>query len=147
MATAESIAAKKRIARQVPEEIATPRNLDLIEEIYAEDAVEHDPFGDHEGIEAIRKSFEIPMEAFPDMTATVEEIICEGDMVAMWVRLQGTHDGPFAGLEPTGKDIDIQNFVFTRVEDGKIQERWLQPDMLGLLQQVGAVDLDMDVQV
>lgn len=130
----------KRIARRVPEEIATERNLDLIDEVYAEDAVEHAPYGDTRGVAELRADFDRFLAAFPDFSATVEDIAAEEDTVAMRVTLRGTHEGEFMGIEPTGREFEVQNMVFTRIEDGKIAERWLQPDMLGLLRQLGVVE-------
>ena len=131
----------KRIARRVPEELAAEKDLDLVDEIYAADAVEHSPSGVHRGRAGIRAEMEAVVAAFPDLSATVEDAVAEGDTVAMRVTLRGTHDGPFMGVEPTGKSFEVDNAVFTRVEDGQIAERWVQPDVLGLLRQVGAVDV------
>lgn len=131
---------KRRLARRVPEEVATERNLDLIDEVYAEDAVEHGPMGERRGREAIREQFERFLSAFPDFSATVRDVVAEGDTVAMRVTLRGTHEEPFLGFEPTGRTFEVENMVFTRIEDGKIAERWLQLDMLGLLRQLGIVD-------
>jgi len=127
----------ERIARRIPEELATEGNLDLVEELYAEDAVEHDPFGDHSGRAAIRESMECILAAFPDFSATVEDVIADGDTVAMRVMLRGSHEGEFMGVEPTGREFEVGNMVFTRLDDGKIAERWVQPDTLGLLRQLG----------
>lgn len=135
--TNRSTEENKRIARRVPEELATDADLDLVEELYAEDAVEHDPFGSHSGQTEIRESLERVLGAFPDMTATVEDVVGEGDLVAMRVTLRGTHEGPFMGVEPTGRTIEVGNNVFTRLDDGRIVERWIQPDTLGLLRQLG----------
>ena len=130
----------ERIARRVPEDIATEGNLDLVEDVFTEDAVEHAPFGQEaRGIEEIRESLRSWLEAFPDFSATVEDAVTEGDMVAMRVTLRGTHEGSFMGMDPTNEAFEIENMVFTRVEDGKVAERWLQPDTLGLLQQLGIV--------
>lgn len=136
----EATSDNERIARRVPEEIATGANLDLVEEVFAGDAVEHDPFGQEaHGIDEIKTSLERYLEAFPDFSATVEDAVTEGDTVAMRVTLRGTHEGNFMGMEPTKKSFEIQNMVFTRIEDGKVAERWLQPDTLGMLQQLGIV--------
>ncbi|MFB6135716.1 MAG: ester cyclase [Halobacteriaceae archaeon] len=135
-----STAENKRIARRVPEEIATENDLDLIDELYATDAVEHDPFGEHEGRAAIRANMERVRAAFPDISATVEDVVAEGDTVAMRVTLRGTHEGEFMGVAPTGRSIEVANAVFTRIADGQIAERWVQPDALGLLQQLGVVE-------
>ena len=137
-------AENKRIARQVPEAIATERDLDLIEEVFAEDAVEHGPLGDHHGPSEIRENIGGVLEAFPDLTATVEDIMAEGDAVAMRVTLAGTHEGPFLGFEPTGRTFSIPNLVLTRVEAGEIAERWIQPDLSGQLTQLGLLDLPIE---
>lgn len=135
----------KRIARRVPEEIATERRFDLVDEVYAEDAVEHAAFGpDVEGREAIREQLEGFIGAFSDFRASVEEEVAEGDLVAMRVTLSGTHDGEFMGIEPTGNTFEIENTVFTRVVDGKVAERWILPDMFGMLTQLGVVEAPFD---
>lgn len=130
----------ERVARRVPEDIATDGNLDLVEAVYAADAVEHGPMGDIEGREAIRESLESFLGAFEDFSATVEDVVAEGDTVAMRVTLSGTHEGVFNGIEPTGESFEVQNMVFTRIEDGKIAERWVQPDQLGMLTQLGVIE-------
>lgn len=134
-----SAADTKELARRVPEDVATGQNLDLIDDLFAEDFVEHGPFGrETRGLAENREAFEAFLSAFPDIEATVENIVAEGDTAAMRVTLRGTHEGEFMGLEPTGESFEAQNMVFTRVADGKIAERWLQPDMLGMLQQLGS---------
>lgn len=130
----------KRLACRVPEEVASKGDLDLIDELYTENAVEHTPTGDEQGRTAIRAACEAYLDAFPDLSATVEEVIAEGELVTMRVTLRGTHEGQLMGIEPTGESFEAQNMVFTRVEDGKIAERWVQPDTLGMLQQLGVVE-------
>lgn len=130
----------ERLARRIPEEVATEGRLELIDEICAEDVVDHTPFGVAEGREEFRANIETLRGAFSDFTATVEDIVSEGDTVAMRVTLSGTHTGEFMGIEPTNREFEIDNAVFTHIEDGRIVERWVQPDMLGMLQQLGVVD-------
>jgi steroid delta-isomerase-like uncharacterized protein len=135
----------ERIARRVPDEVATQRNVTLLEDLLADDFVEHGALeretrNREEFMEQIRDLH----EAFPDFEATVKDAVTEGDTVAMRVTLSGTHEGDFMGVEPTGQPFEVQNMVFTRIEDGKIAERWLQPDMLGMLQQLGVVESPMD---
>lgn len=130
----------ERIARRVPEDIATRGDLDMVEEVFATDAVERGPFGQEvHGADAIKEALQQYRNAFPDFSATVEDAVTQDDIVAMRVTLRGTHEGEFMGMEPTNKSFEIQNMVFTRVEDGKIAERWVQPDTLGMLQQLGVV--------
>ncbi len=142
MATTTQYRDNKEIARRYPEAVATGRDLDLIEELETADFVEHGPFGEEtRGPAADREQMAGFLEAFPDLEAEVEEVIGEGDLVAMRVTLRGTHDGPFMGIDPTGRGFEVQNMVFTRLEDGKIAERWVQPDTLGMLTQLGIIEL------
>ena len=129
------------IARRVPEDVATGRNIDLVDELYAEDCVEHGPFGEEtHGREEVKSELGAYLDAFPDFEATVEAVVTEGETVAMRVTLSGTHEGTLMGVEPTGESFSVQNMVFTRVEDGRIVERWVQPDTLGMLVQLGIVE-------
>lgn len=132
----------KRVARRVPEELATGKNLDLIEELFLDGALEHNPIVDDPAMShgERRAFFEAMFAAFPDFEATVEDVVAEGDTVAMRVTLSGTHEGEFVGIEPTGNSFEVDNAVFTRIEDGKIAERWVQPDQLGLFAQLGLLE-------
>lgn len=129
-----------RIARQIPEGVFADNDLDLLEEIYAEDAVDYTPFGAQRGREAIRASYEDFLSAFPDISQAVEDIIVEGDRVAMFITSRGTHEGVLWGIEPTRKPIEVQQMAFVRIEDGVIAERWFLSDNLTLLRQLGVID-------
>lgn len=140
MAATTTLEENKRITRRFPEEVATQNKIDLIDEICTEDVVDRSPLGEETGREPLKEQLRMLNGAFSDFSATVEEIIAEGDLTAMRVTLSGVHDGEFMGFEPTGKEFKAENMVFTRIEDGKIAERWVFPDMLGMLQQVGVVE-------
>ncbi len=75
---------------------------------------------------------------FPDIQWTLEEMVAEGDKVAARFTMQGTHQGTFFGAPPTGKKIAVQAMNIYRLSDGQFVEEHSQPDMLGLLQQIGA---------
>ncbi|HEY5704034.1 MAG TPA: ester cyclase [Terrimicrobiaceae bacterium] len=75
---------------------------------------------------------------FPDVQWTLEETIVEEDKVAARFTMRGTHQGEFFGVPPTGKTIEVQAMNFYRLSDGQLIEERGQPDLLGLLQQIGA---------
>ncbi|MDT3446828.1 ester cyclase [Pseudofrankia sp. BMG5.37] len=77
--------------------------------------------------------------AFPDLVWTVEDMVAEGDTVAVRYIMTGTHRGTFAGVAATGRAVHAQSMAFYRLADGKIVEERAQLDMLSLLQQMGAV--------
>jgi len=76
---------------------------------------------------------------FPDIQWTMEEIVVEGDTVATRFIMRGTHQGAFFGVPPTGKQIAVQAMNFYYLSGGKVVEEYGQPDLLGLLQQIGAM--------
>ena len=76
---------------------------------------------------------------FPDIQWTLEEMIAEDDKVAARFTMRGTHQGVFFGVPPTGKAIAVQAMNFYRLSGGQFVEERGQPDLLGLLQQIGAV--------
>jgi steroid delta-isomerase-like uncharacterized protein len=78
---------------------------------------------------------------FPDIQWTLEEMIAEGDNVAARFTMRGTHQGSFFGVPPTGKKITVQAMNFYRWANGQIVGERGQPDLLGLLQQIGAVPM------
>lgn len=140
MASPTTTEENKRIVRRFPEDVATEGNVELIDDLCAEDVIDHNPLGEANGREELKEHIGRLRTAFGDFSATVEDIVAEDDTVAMRVTLRGTHDGEFMGVEPTGREFEIQNMVFTRVTDGKIAERWVQPDVFGLLVQLGVVE-------
>jgi predicted ester cyclase len=74
--------------------------------------------------------------AFPDFRFRVEDIVAEGDKVAARVSFSGTHSGPFLGIEPTGRRIEVTEMMFFRFDDGIVVEVWEDYDEHGLRQQL-----------
>jgi steroid delta-isomerase-like uncharacterized protein len=77
--------------------------------------------------------------AFPDQRVAIEDLIAEGDKVVNRATYSGTHRGEFQGIAPTGKRFTIAGINVSRIADGKVVEDWTVLDMLGMLQQLGAV--------
>lgn len=75
--------------------------------------------------------------AFPDMKVRVERWIVDGDTVVTEEVMEGTHDGEFAGLSPTGRRVQLRMCHVTRVVDGRIVERIAYHDTAGILRQLG----------
>jgi steroid delta-isomerase-like uncharacterized protein len=75
--------------------------------------------------------------AFPDIQVTVEDIVAEGDRVAVYATVRGTHRGTFQGAAPTGKQGTVSGCELIRIENGKMIEHWGGTDNLALLQQLG----------
>lgn len=117
-------------------------DLDAIDDIVAPDVVGHNPVEpmDATGPDGEKQLIELYHTAFPDAKLTVEELIAEGDTVAVRYTATGTHEGAFMGIEPTGSTVEIAGFEFVRIEEGVIAETWGLFDAFGLMQQLGAVE-------
>ena len=129
----------KRVARRTVEAY-NEKNLDVFDKVFAEDVIDHTSSGETKGREGSKEGLETLYSAFPDLQITIDELIAEGDTVAIRSTHRGTHEGTFMDIEPTGKQFEMENTVFARFEDGKVVERWIQADVFGLMQQLGAVD-------
>jgi steroid delta-isomerase-like uncharacterized protein len=77
--------------------------------------------------------------AFPDLRYTVDELVAEGDSVAVRWHWTGTHRAPFRAFPATGKAVSNPGVGIFRLERGKIVAGTIETDRLGFLQQVGAV--------
>jgi predicted ester cyclase len=75
--------------------------------------------------------------AFSDMHADVEDLLVDGDSAALRLTIHGTHSGPFMGIAPTGKAVQWESVGIAHFRDGKMYRVWVQPDLMGLLQQLG----------
>ena len=76
---------------------------------------------------------------FPDIQWTLKELIAEDEKVAARFTMRGTHGGSFFSVPPTAKKIEVQAMNFYYFADGQIVEERGQPDLFGLLQQIGAL--------
>jgi len=66
--------------------------------------------------------------------------IAEGDRVASHVIMRCLHsEANFQGVPPSGKEIGIPAVTIERLKDGKIVERRVYSDRLGMMQQLGLI--------
>lgn len=115
-------------------------NVGLIDKICVGDALNCSPFEEIHGRNELETQISGLKESFNDFSTMVGDMITEGDAVTVHVTLRRTHGSAFTSVEPTGKPIEVSNIVFIRVEDDVIAEQWVQPDMLGILAQLGTVE-------
>jgi steroid delta-isomerase-like uncharacterized protein len=120
-------------------------NFDVIDEVMADDVVDHDPAPFQEqGPEGFKKFFRYLSNAFPDFNIEPEHMVATDDDVAVAYTLTGTHQGEFLGVEPTGRAIEVRGVQIARFRDAQIVERWGSSDELGILQQLGVDPAEED---
>jgi steroid delta-isomerase-like uncharacterized protein len=127
----------KALARRSWESVDNP---DSLEEVYTPDVVWHNPEGDIKGIEQAKQFVTMFKTAFPDMSATVEDVVAEGEKVVTRVTIRGTHQGEVEEFgPPTGRQVETQGITIHRMDGGKIVEEWNSWDNMSLMQQLGLV--------
>lgn len=113
-----------------------------IPEVYAEDFVGYWPASSpapiRAGRAAVRDGLRRVRLGFPDWREDVHDIFAAGDRVASRFVASGVHLGPFGGLEPTGRRVEIQEISTFRIAGGRIVEQWCAYDELARLRQIGA---------
>src|SRR5215204_2209562 len=133
----------KRKARRLVEEAFGQGNTEVIPEILHSDFVCYDPnseSGEIRGADTIKGEIEYFRNAVPDLTYTVEDQVAEGDKVVTRYTASGTHQGEFFGVPGSGKRIEMSGIQIDRFdESGKLVEEWPEYDLLGAMQQIGAV--------
>jgi steroid delta-isomerase-like uncharacterized protein len=116
------------------------QDVTVMAECFTADYVHHMPLSPEPlGRAAFEEMFNGFLAAFPDMQATIDDILAEGDRVAARTTFRGTHRGEFMGIPASGKQVVFSGNDIYRFVDGKIAEEWAQFDALGLMQQLGAV--------
>ena len=136
-----SVDENKALVRRFYEEVWARGNLDVADEVFADEYVRHDfrggePEPGPEGQKRIAGDFRA---AFPDLRWEIDFLVGEGDMVVARWTASGTHDGPWAGVTPTGRSMRLSGINVFRFADGKVVEIWNHRDDLGLMQQLDAI--------
>jgi steroid delta-isomerase-like uncharacterized protein len=141
-----STEANKAAARRLIDEVLNGANPAVLDELVAPEVVHHSlPPGMPQGIESYRALTAGYRVAFPDVQATIEELVAEGDRVVVRMTSRGTQQGEFLGIPPTGKRIEASSLALLRFANGKLAEEWAQADLLGVLQQLGAFPMPEQV--
>lgn len=112
--------------------------LSVADELLAKDFVDHTSgFPKGEGPEAYKSLVRTVKSGFPDCRHPIDDMVKGDSEVAVRWRFVGTHEGEFLGISPTGRKVEIRGIEIFRFEDQVIAESWANPDMLGLVMQLG----------
>ena len=132
-------AQSEALLRRITEEIWNHRQVHLVDELIAEDLVDHIDLPGIEGSGRARylASLQLMHTAFSDYHEEIEFVVADDDRAVSYVRLTGTHDGDLMGLPPTGRAIDVRAMGVLRFADGQAVERWGIGDTMSQMQQLG----------
>ena len=109
---ASRIKANKAVVQRYIDEIQNGHSLDAIADVFSENFIDHTASGGGAfvgGIEGLKRGYESFLKAFPDLQATVEEMVAEGDKVVAYKTLRGTHAGNWLGMPAHRKLRGVQD--------------------------------------
>jgi steroid delta-isomerase-like uncharacterized protein len=132
-------AENKTVVRRWFEEVWNEGRESAIDELMAPHAVFHGLGPAMHGPAAFKLFYAAYRQALPDVRIVVDDLIAEGDRVALRWTATATHRGDGLGIPATGREVRFSGMGFARVERGQLVEGFNTFDQLGLLTQLGAV--------
>ena len=126
-------------------EVLNQGKLQVVDEIYTSDYVLDAPIqsdgssqvrGLTQGREQLKQRVVSFRTAFPDLHFTMDEVIVEWDTVVVRYTYRGTHQGKFAGAQPSHRPISISGILIAHLTNGKIREAWSAFDSAELMRQI-----------
>lgn len=127
----------KSLIRRFYEELVNGRKIELADEMIVADFHDHAARGT--GLENFKTLYAVMLRIFPDIQAKIEDLISDDDKVVARVEFTATQAGSFHGFPPANRRVKFSGMDIFRFEDGKIVERWVQRDFLGMLEKLGHI--------
>jgi len=121
-------------------EASNARNFDAIRELLAPDFVRHcqaTPNVNVQNREQFLEYLKADALVFPDSRQTLEHLVAEGDLVAFWLKYEGTQEGQMGPFPSSHRRMQLDVGGVFRIRDGKLAELWVTWDNLAALGQLG----------
>ena len=133
----------KAVVRRWNDEGWSGGNYDLAQELIAPVMTVHGAGGQAVGMgpDGLVELIKTWRAAFPDGYMTVDELIVDGDLVGIRNTWHGTQTAEFYGIPPSGNRVDVTSIGIDRVKNGQVVEGWGELDMVGMMQQLGAMPM------
>ncbi|HEY0632742.1 MAG TPA: ester cyclase [Thermoleophilaceae bacterium] len=129
--------AAAELVRRLHSELLSARDPDVVDSFFAPEFVSHNnPPGFPPGVEGVKRFFSMFRDAFPDVEVQIDELVVDGDRVAVATTFTGTHTGELMGVQPTGRRVSVTGIDIVRVADGQIVEHRGLTDIVGLMRQL-----------
>lgn len=136
--TPTTLERNKALVRRFIEEIFLRHDFAAVDELLTDDFTPH-TWGDMPpGRDGLKAAITRVSAGLSDAQMTIDDVIAEGDRVAVRLTSSAIQSGEFMGMPPSGKRYEIGEIHIFRVRDGKASEHWHQADFMGMMQQLGA---------
>ena len=129
----------KALVRRFIDEIFVQGRRETVDELLADDFVAHTWPSTGHPKDDLKGAIERTSKALTDPRFTIDDMIAEGDQVAVRLTAQATQTGAFMGMPASGKTYEISEIHVFRIRDRKVTEHWHQFDQMGMMKQLGAM--------
>jgi predicted ester cyclase len=129
----------REVVRRIIEDGINAGDEGTLHALLAPGYVNHDLPSPRPGPAGFASVIEVFRTGFPDLVIYIEDVMADGDMVSTRGYFTGTHQGGFMGVPASGESILVKYIDQWRIEDGQAVESWVSLDLLGLMQQIGAI--------
>src|SRR5690348_6041869 len=135
----DTVEQNKAIVRRFVEEIFAAGRKDAVDQLLDDDFVGHTWPSTGHPKDDLKAAIDRVGGGLADSEFTIDDLIGEGDRVAVRLTAAATQVGPFMGMPASGKRYSIQEIHIFRLRDGRVVEHWHQFDQMGMMKQLGAM--------
>lgn len=129
----------KAIVRRFIDEIFVQGRKETVDELLADDFVAHTWPSTGQPKDDLKGAIDRTSKGLADAMFRIEDVIAEGDRVAVRLTAAATQVGELMGMPPSGRRYEIGEIHIFRLRDGKVVEHWHQFDQMKMMQQLGAM--------
>jgi len=134
---AATLKANKATVRRFMDKIFLKGDFASVDELLTDDFTPHTWGSMQPGRDGLKEAIERVAKGISDPSMTIEDVIAEGDRVAVRLTSSATHTGEFMGMPASGKRYEIGEIHIFRLRDGRVSEHWHQADFMGMMKQLG----------
>lgn len=129
----------RRVIERIVNEVFNNNRVELIDELYADDLCSSDTVtGTKSGCkDDLRATVTYYRKAFPNHQYTLEDIVCDGEKVAIRWTVRGTGSRKVGNVEESNKPYEFEGMSFCWMRDGKVERIWQQFDTASFSRQLG----------
>lgn len=133
----------KAIVRRMFEQVWNERRVDLIEEFYTEDVVQHIVgISSKSGLESLRETASMILDAYPNLKHAIDDEIADGDKVVNRWTMTNTPPGELNGIPAAGVQVIQSGVTIFHLSNARVDEFWLLTDNPKLMQKLGVIPPD-----
>lgn len=126
----------KNLIKNYTENFWNKRQLNEAEKVFHEQAIVHTTFGKFVGPSFMKATAQAWLKAFPDLSMQANEMIEEGDRLALTWTAKGTHKDAFRGIAASNRPVTSHGVTIFRFQGDKVIEYWIYTDIHDVLNQI-----------